>query len=677
MVLRKGAVALVIALSVVSVYFFVLNFNISYAKVGDEVCADFDGTEKGGEKKDDTVTKKLSADSIAEGQNRAKDEISNSKRETKDKVKVNGDGTVTIESVCGVEGTPGKVDFCYPISEGKERCLTISKEIGWSKDGTKTNVENILKEIFNAEKENVIRDAARAFKSGAKLPPEFRDLIKELGIDENTLRENINEEEAADLLRKIAAGDVEGLRSLAKSKGISLKITPEQLEKISKGIQKLVPAEAREKLADAALKACGFIGNSGGECESIVGSLIKGFTTPLSAEKTPFIPDTAETISPTGPPKISLNRYGQMSPNDLARFGVSVNQRLCAAVTSAGKTCYVTPDKWIPIIYKESTGKPQVTGDNGASKGLMQGNYKTVSSFLGSYKSIYGDDYVLHKIGDLRTVNPEFAALQSMQMGMLILQNKAESAGGNIFGSFRNYNGSGYKAQSYAIAATNMRNQLLAGRAPSYFQNIFNSTRGLLENTDASRFVKIDPNATAGFAGLPPTFASRTNSTPFASPFNVSAGGLGDLLKKFSGSSANSPSNRSSSQPAPRSTSVSQPLPPAKPPTSATPDKQTEQTSEPIRPTLSLIAYPSTAQKGDSLNIIWSAVGVSDTQKCRLNVESSEAIGTLAEGNEGTEVIQVPVTTQLTELRFTLLCVPRDTRISPEDARTSITIRLK
>jgi hypothetical protein len=73
-------------------------------------------------------------------------------------------------------------------------------------------------------------------------------------------------------------------------------------------------------------------------------------------------------------------------------------------------------------------------------------------------------------------------------------------------------------------------------------------------------------------------------------------------------------------------------------------------------------------QKGDSFLLIWAATGVSSTAPCLVkDIEGK----TLAQANAGSYVGQVPVSTGLSAMPFTLSCTPRDSRAPSESTSKS------
>ena len=686
MTLRSVAVVSAVVLLVTAFFSFPFVAVYGAEEPKKEVCADFDES-KGDKKSGDTVTKSPAKGGIEAG----KQAITNSKLETTDEVKVKADGTVEVISKCGKEGDVGKVNFCFPGIGGKETCVSITKKKDeWSNELSKiANVEKSLTDAINAERKNYLVEAAKRFLSGEKLPAEYNALLEELAKKdspgfcsdpgsrcregaEKALRE-LSQEKVEQLLGAVLDGDTDAINRGLREAGKSFGIDDATIKRVSDSL--------REEAYGALETVCKEINESGcGGVAEVMKESIRGF---VSSVEDRFNPVIAGSISPERTPSISLDRLGRLAPEKLGTFAASAVHNLCSKL---GSNCHVTLDKMFPVIQKESSGRVNVYGDGGLSTSLMQVYQPTALEQVNRYKQIFGDDYVLHKT-DIRTLNPDFVAMQSLQMGALVMQTKAEAAGGNIFETFRRYNGSGSRAVGYAATVTAIRDQLLGGRGPAYIRQAYEAAKIAAGSPDTAQFVRIDPTTTGSLANLPGSFGGRTFPDSSFSPLGLSSGGIGNLLKSLlggggsssgssggggsfggggsSGSVSNDTSNSSSGSSAP------QPLPPI-----TVEQTPVDENAEPVAPSLSLVVHPSTAQKGESVSVIWSAVGVSTTRVCQLSAESTEGSGVIAEGNEGTKVIQVPVNTPLTELRFSLRCVPRDTRIDPEDAQTSVILRI-
>lgn len=98
-------------------------------------------------------------------------------------------------------------------------------------------------------------------------------------------------------------------------------------------------------------------------------------------------------------------------------------------------------------------------------------------------------------------------------------------------------------------------------------------------------------------------------------------------------------------------------------------------TTAPIElPSISFTASPNMAQKGDSFLLIWAATGVSSTAPCLLKNDQG---ATLTQSNAGSYVAQVPVSTSISALSFTLSCTPHDLRAPRESALKSAMILIQ
>lgn len=697
--ISSSAIALVIFFAVVSVSFFSATTTHAAETEEEYVCADF-AKPKEGEKADSSTSGTKTMDKGTG----VKDAIKQTKVETTDNVEIK-DGKVTVTSKCGKKGAIGKVCFSSGICIDKNKDGSIDdKKL---EDAVKSEaIKKGIRDEVNKQMDAILRNAKKlqnlealklacasglGSKESCNDLVSYSDLLRGLGVDNKEFLDALKKNPNAikEMLADIAAGDTEAATKAAEKAGLKLGATTEQLKNLSEKVVRSLPDSVRKGISDLGTSLC----EETGACSEKVKEAIRGFAAPGGIDRSAPVPKPTgkvydQVIHPGGKPAAPLSRRNQLQPQRLGEIAEKARADACAAYGS--NQCPITLDKMFAILPNESNGNVRIYGDGGRSTSIGQVHEPTARQLLSKYKSRYGEDYVLNAPNILRdpNLNPEWIAQQSLRMSALVIEDKIRAVGNNLSSVLKAYNGSGPRADAYRNRALGNLARLKSGNHSSYWQTAYNSALQTAKNGGLSQYhvtENVDSNALNNalrrgnvFGGN--VFSAQTGNSPF------SMGGLGDLLKKFTGgggsfggggaSGGSSGGSSSPSTPA-RSTSASQPLPPAKPPTSTAEPKQPEQTSEPVKPTLSLIAHPSTAQKGDSLNIIWSAVGVSDTQKCRLNIESTESKGTLAEGNEGTEVVQVPVTTQLTELRVTLLCIPRDTRISPEDARASITIKIK
>jgi len=173
------------------------------------------------------------------------------------------------------------------------------------------------------------------------------------------------------------------------------------------------------------------------------------------------------------------------------------------------------------------------------------------------------------------------------------------------------------------------------------------------------------------------SFGANTLKPPFTSPLLLSGSGFGNPLSNFLGYGTTDPSQliNQQIQAALQKVSSGDSSSGGSSSTTKTPTTVTTTfTPEVIVPNITLIAQPSEVPKGDSLNLIWSAVGVSTSRECRLFDEQKDPRLLIAEANSGSIVVAVPAVTTETEMSFTLACIPRDARATSTDAVKKIII---
>ena len=701
--------------------FFSIPLVAVYGAEGDKACAEFD-EKKGDKKSDDGTVSKNREGGVVE----AKNAVKNASPWTKDSVQVNKDGTFSVESKCGVEGTRGTVKFCIL---GTSVCVTVDKkgdDKGLSEIEKDSGVKEGLQKILDAERENLIKRAAETFKSGAKLPEEFNPFINGLSTSDKVKLANLSQEDKESLLRKMLEGDANALNTEAERLGLRARVTQEQLKALSEGVQKLVPPDVLKKVADAATQVCGFGGGSSSECESIV-KKITGFVAPTGIETTGSIPvidpKTVRIVSRDVPSGVRAN-IAQQVYSELEKKGFSqadlmhpeskrfeaawrtTTEVLRNSLNNNGALHPLLDQASVLALVRREQGIPGNAKESGTGvRGQLQMTGRTARSTLGNVLFTANGGQKLDTTTFAREDQMGSVISGSIHLNQLLHKyvpvqedgSYNRSAAATAFQAYNGFFGVGGDRDFGVKAAHDaevFRQVLQTGDTSALVRLKPDRSRGSNDLALYSRILTTQPSDTSALPS--PTYdpnpsfrsASPVVASLGKSPFGLSSGGIGGLLKKFigggrssgssggggsfggggsSGSFSDDTSNNSSG------TSNSQPLPPVEIENNQSNETQT---GDPVPPSLSLVVHPSTAQKGESVSVIWSTIGVSTTRVCQLSAESTEGSGVIAEGNEGTKVIQVPVNTPLTELRFSLRCVPKDTRINPEDAQTSFILRI-
>jgi len=634
MILRSVAVVSAVVF-LATVFFSVpLTTVFSAEETKKEVCADFDES-KGDKKTGDKVTKSPTKGGVEEG----KKAITNSKLETTDEVKVKADGTVEVVSKCGKEGDVGKVNFCFPGVGGKEMCVSITKKKDeWTDASKKTSsVEKALTDAINTQRKNYLKEAAEKFKSGASLPSEYNALLDELakggapflcGSAKTACRDGAEAElrkltqgEVEQLLGAVLDGDTDAINRGLRDAGKKFGVSDATIKRVSDSLKKGVVRALDDICKEVSTGGCGKFTEA---LKSVTGFAAPGGT-----------PSTGDgTLGGV------VEKFKEITEMDRAKHAIACIESSC-------------------------------------------GNYSAIGPWTKKGNRAYGKYQMMDfNIPSWTCQTPGVPCMTPMQL--LRNPDAQEKVFEHIFG--RDAKKHGWQ-----------------GAALKWFTGKPYLTKVDDGYTSASTYLrKFNSNFGASAAAI----AAVGNGSPFGShkrstgnrSNNSANTGIGGLLKSFlgggslggssgssggggsfggGGASGNIPQiggpggGGSSTSGGTGSVSNTQPLPPV-----TSEETRSQESAEPAMPSLSLVVHPSTAQKGESVNVIWSAVGVSTTRVCQLSAESTEGSGVVAEGNKGTKVIQVPVSTPLSELRFTLLCVPRDTRIRPEDARITFILKI-
>ena len=661
------------------------------------VCADF-AEPKEGQKADASTS---GTKTMENGQS-VQDAIKQTKVETTDTVEVK-DGKVIVTSQCGKKGTVGKVCFTGGICVDKKPDGSIDDaaikgaiQSQAIKEGARDAINQQVNEILkNADKLKSLgwARAGCGFTGSCDDLARYEELIKSLGVDNKDFLNAVqrNPDAVKDLLTNIAAGDTAGAETIARNIGLKLGVTGAQLESLSQNAVRAFPEDVRGAIAQVSSDLCAKTGACG---ENIVKE-ITGFTSPagVASESSTGAANATEKrgfgevrISP----KIveTFRQRFQQAENALQEAltqSSALPEKLKEALRSGGAAAIANLESRL-----NASARPCRLGRClSSAKGLFQfldGTERAVGFSPGATL-----DPVLSSQAFVRLVEQNYqqaGAEMNTAMNAGLNPTIAAYVAHNLGGAGSKNFLTGY-AQNPNIPVNRVVSAAAIRNNPSLYGNGTITIGQATENIAA----KLSGTRSSSFTG---SGARRYSS---GSPFSgSSSGGLGGLIKNFLGGGSSSSSGSGSSGTSggggtfggggasgsfsgsgssggSSGSSVSQPLPPL----SAEENNSQEETQEPEfsgPPSLSLVVHPSTAQKGESVSVIWSAVGVSTARVCQLSAESTEGSGVVAEGNEGTKVIQVPVNTPLTELRFSLRCVPQDTRVSPEDAQTAFTLRI-
>jgi len=654
--------------------FFSIPLVAVYGAEGDEyVCAEF-AEPKEGQKADASTagTKEVANQKEAL-------EIVQKKKETKDTI-INEDGKITIKSECGLKDTTGKVCFKF---EGLDTCIDKKSDgsIDIQSEAVKRGVRDAVSEQVNKILENAdrLRDPGALTKLlGGDDYKRYEELLRSLGVDSSSFIDAAqkNPDAIKDMLTNIAAGNVERAEEIARDIGFKLGVTSDQLHALAERAVSTFPKEVRDVVEKIASDLCA----TTGACSEIV-SEITGFTAPGG-------PDTGSIGTAKGD---SGRVRGEVRAPEKARQLFSPYQdTLNRALDTTS----------LPEKFKEALRNGGAAAIANSESGFNPRICAKSSSACGLFQFLSGTarDVGLRNPFDPNASTAAFARYADMNYKQIPHEmESAVSAGMDpivaIYAAHNMGSGKGKSsrgAEDFLRAYVTNPNMSIERVLPE--STVRNNCALYCGKTVAqaadslASFLSADKTGFGAVAGR----ATQYLNGSVNSPLSLSSGGIGGLLKNLlgggglfgsssggssgggsfggggsSGSVSSDTSNSSSGSSAP------QPLPPI-----TVEQTPVDENAEPVAPSFSLVVHPGTAQKGESVSVIWSTVGVSTTRVCQLSAESTEGSGVIAEGNEGTKVIQVPVNTPLTELRFSLRCVPKDTRINPEDAQTSFILRI-
>ncbi len=559
-------------------------------------------------------------------------------------------GTVTMELPNGVKVT---------CSKAKESC------------GKAVEAAATSKEVIDALKSGDLFKAGKLFAEKIASDRGFQSAISEAeqSILNSAFTENLPDDlkaagktlqqSTADMLRALGDGNFSEIKNIAEK--VQKDPAIQQLLKDPNNIMRLagqyLPQEAKQAVSGMTDAVCALAGSQ--NCTQL-----KQFTSSLTG-------GGSSGATNSGAPFVQYDRKYGLPDGTLAKIakieaGCGVKSPLSSAAGcfqwTTGSWKSVTRDLYGKELPLSARYDANVSADvTGAYARQMLNKYGPVVAQSGL--DVATSYYMIHNLGEgtgtkfLRA----YAANPSMSVGSVlssveIRNNKSlytvRASGGTYLTSLSgavqniaNKMGSGITS----VSSGGSPFSILGGASQSSFSSILGSgyTGGGYSATSYS----------GGYSSGVTSGSSNQNSI---------LGWLQNLFSKKSSSGNGTTNlgsmNTSGSIDTTNTSSVSGP----QTPTAAT---VTTTSSGPIElPSISFSASPTTAQKGDSFLLIWAATGVSSTAPCLVkDIEGK----TLAQANAGSYVGQVPVSTGLSAMPFTLSCTPRDSRAPSESASKS------
>lgn len=561
-------------------------------------------------------------------------------------------GTVTMELPNGVKVT---------CSKAKESC------------GKAVEAAATSKEVIDALKSGDLDKAGKLFAEKIASDPGFQSAISEAeqSILNSAFTENLPDDlkaagktlqqSTADMLRALGDGNFSEIKNIAEK--VQKDPAIQQLLKDPNNIARLagqyLPQEAKQAVSGMTDAVCALAGSQ--NCAQL-----KQFTSSLTGGGS-----SNGGATNSSAPFVQYDRKYGLPDGTLAKIakieaGCGVKSPLSSAAGcfqwTTGSWKSVTRDLYGKELPLSARYDANVSADvTGAYARQMLNKYGSVVAQSGL--DVATSYYMIHNLGEgtgtkfLRA----YAANPSMSVGSVlssieIRNNKSlytvRASGGTYLTSLSgavqniaNKMGSGITS----VSSGGSPFSILGGASQSSFSSILGSgyTGGGYSATSYS----------GGYSSGVTSGSSNQNSI---------LGWLQNLFSRKSSSgsgSANSGSmNTSGGAGTTDTSSISGPQTPTGSPVTTT-------SPGPIElPSISFSASPTSVQKGDSFLLIWAATGVSSTAPCLVkDIEGK----TLAQANAGSYVGQVPVSTGLSAMPFTLSCTPRDSRAPSESTSKS------
>jgi len=644
------------------------------------VCAeDIIGSETASEKK--TATKTYSTSDTKD----TKDALAQAKTkpQTSEDVEMGGK-EIKITSTCGEKDRLGQICFFALGNEESKYCFPKKKDGSIDGDESLENLQDEIRKTTQKQLDDLLGAKAGADKKAiSQMVGELRrgdfsrfdDLINNVcdstypGRYNENCKSGVRSElqnsaakdpnEVARQLEALAKGDDGPLKEVfTKNK---LNVTPADLDNLKGKISTL--AGTREvEVAQNAL--CTNIKNFSLECRGNNVVPISTFTDPRT---TAAIPPPGAQQRPRGrvvvAPKVTeaFERVTGLTKEQMkamaARAGVPskyVNNLVEGAAGLSNLEARLDPNarpcsRITGRCLSSASGLFQFLKGTSERMGIPHSEQRNPQVATESFFRLAADNY--------RKIPHEIDAAVARGMDPVVAFYAAHNQGAGAGG-----------ARDFLRAYVQNPNQLVRNALPPSTTRNNPSLYGRYGNLTVAQSVERMAAAMSGdkpgstFAGN--QYYTNTTQQPFSSsPFSFASGGLGGLVNQlsslFGGGSGGTTQQTAQAQP------------PVRPPA------QSASTERPVeQPVLNFEVSPKEVQKGDSLQVIWATVGVSASRQCQLRMESDITSGVLEEANEGSRVVPVPPTTTVSELRFELVCTPRDTRVPPEDARKEEVVRI-